>query len=277
MSQPQIKHNKTPMIILLCFTAIFIIAAALCFLIPMLSPKPECPVEVSETIRIQRYSNSKYDLVGKITNTSDSEVVINNYNGLRVYFSGSDDVAKEWLEHEDYIHIQPGESFDLAKGTYYFTADGVKVTRVTVEIDGITYYLVGGNSTPTVIAIVCGIFALIFLILAFTQNKSQRNLALRRQAALDMCSGNGKQCYIITANVADKDEKKKAAAKNAGWIVGGFLSALITGRGVISVSSGTSTMEFVLSENSLHAIKSDSTPSAPQLNPITRNDLTVGS
>ncbi|MDE6075385.1 MAG: hypothetical protein K2G26_03010, partial [Clostridia bacterium] len=26
-----------------------------------------------------------------------------------------------------------------------------------------------------------------------------------------------------------------------------------------------------------HAIKSDSTPSAPQLNPITRNDLTVGS
>ncbi|MDE7162796.1 MAG: hypothetical protein K2O44_01800 [Clostridia bacterium] len=277
MSQPKIKHNRVPMIVLLCFTAIFIIAAALCFLIPMLSPKQECPVEVSETIRIQRHSAYEYDLVGKIKNTSDSEVVIKNYNGLRVYFSGSDDVAKEWLEDEDYIRIPAGGSFDLAEGTYYFTADGVKVTRVTVEIDGITYNLVGGNSTPTVIAVICGIFALIFLILAFTQDKNQRNIALRQQAALDMCSGNGTQCYIVTVNVADKDEKKKAAAKNAGWIIGGVLSALITGRGVISVSSGSSNMEFVLSENSLHAIKSDSAPATPQVTPVTRNDLTVAS
>ena len=40
----------------------------------------------------------------------------------------------------------------------------------------------------------------------------------------------GDDSTVITGNVTDKRESKKAAAKTAGWIIGGALSALFTPR-----------------------------------------------
>ncbi len=291
MSQPQIKHNKTPLIAYLCLTAIFVIAALLCFLVPKMI-KTDAPLElVNNRLTLVYGGDGYYWLDGELKNVSDETVTISNIGGMEVSFSETsikfDDCwrlkpglpeSANLENRANYIDIvlEPGESYDFNESTNCLNGK-TSVTGLRVHLNGQSYSLYKNTSVTTVLIIVFIIFALIFLILAFTQNKNQRNIALRQQAALEMCSTNGQQCYIITANVADKDEKKKAAARNAGWIVGGLIGALITGRGVISVSSGTSNMEFVLSENSLHAIKADSTPAAPQLTPITRNDMPVAS
>ncbi len=295
MSKPQIKYNKAPFIILLCLTAAFIIAAALCFLVPKMI-KPNAPVQLVNNKITMTYGGSEgaedyYFLKDELKNVSDETVTISNIGGMEISFNNTNAKFDDcWrlkpglpenanLENRaNYIDIvlEPGETYDFSESTNCLNGK-TSVNKILVYLDGASYSVYMIPSYTTALIVVFIIFALIFLILAFTQNKNQRNIAVRQQTALEMCSTNGQQCYLITVNVADKDEKKKAAAKNAGWIIGGFLSALITGRGVISVSSGTSNMEFVLSENSLHAIKSGSAPTAPQVTPVTRNDLTVAS
>lgn len=295
MSKPQIKYNKAPLIILLCFTIAFAIAAALSFLVPKMI-KTNAPVQLVNNKLTMTYGgsdsqNDYYFLKGELKNVSDETVTINNIGGMVVSFNSTNIKFNDcWMlkpglpdsadleNRANYIDIvlEPGETYDFSESTNCLTGK-TSVTGLVVNLDGASYSVYIIPSYTTALMVVFIIFALIFLILAFTQNKNQRKIALRQQAALEMCSANGQQCYIITVNVADKDEKKKAAARNAGWVFGAFISALLTGRGVVSVSSGTTNMEFVLSENSLHAIKSDSTPTAPQLTPITRNDLTVGS
>lgn len=295
MSKPQIKYNKVPLIILLCFTIAFAIAAALSFLVPKMI-KTNAPVQLVNNKLTMTYGgsdsqNDYYFLKGELKNVSDETVTINNIGGMVVSFNSTNIKFNDcWMlkpglpdsadleNRANYIDIvlEPGETYDFSESTNCLTGK-TSVTGLVVNLDGASYSVYIIPSYTTALMVVFIIFALIFLILAFTQNKNQRKIALRQQAALEMCSANGQQCYIITVNVADKDEKKKAAARNAGWVFGAFISALLTGRGVVSVSSGTTNMEFVLSENSLHAIKSDSTPTAPQLTPITRNDLTVGS
>ncbi|MDE7400806.1 MAG: hypothetical protein K2N17_02000, partial [Clostridia bacterium] len=45
MSKPQIKYNKAPLIIMLCLTVAFVIAAALCFIVPKMI-KTNAPVQL---------------------------------------------------------------------------------------------------------------------------------------------------------------------------------------------------------------------------------------
>ncbi|MDE5766502.1 MAG: hypothetical protein K2I17_04985 [Clostridia bacterium] len=295
MSKPQIKYNKAPLIIMLCLTVAFVIAAALCFIVPKMI-KTNAPVQLVDNKLTMTYGGTDgvddfYFLKGELKNVSDETITIDSIGGMEVSFSKTNIKFNDcWMlkpglpdnanleNRANYIDIvlEPGETYDFVNSTNCLTGK-TAVTKLLVNLDGTSYSVYIIPSYTTALIVVFIIFAIIFLVLAFTQNKNQRNVALRQQAALEMCSANGQQCYIVTVNVADKDEKKKAAAKNAGWIIGGLIGALITGRGVVSVSSGTTNMEFVLSENSLHAIKSDSSPAAPQLTPVTRNDLTVAS
>ena len=64
----------------------------------------------------------------------------------------------------------------------------------------------------------------------------------------------GDDSTVITGNVTDKRESKKAAAKTAGWIIGGALSALFTGVGAYKVYSGTVQKEFIINKNSLYVL-----------------------
>lgn len=289
----KIKHNKAPMIILLSFAAAFIIGALLCFFIPkMVASKSDAPVElVNNKITMIYGGEGYYFLDGELKNVSEETITIKNKGGMEVSFSGTDIKFDDcWLlkpglpESADLnnssnytdIVLEPGEIYDFNEGTNCLNGT-TSITKLMVTVNGQTYNLVHNNGAMTVLIVVFIIFALVFVVLAFTQNKNQRSIADRRNAALEVCSANGEQGYLIRGNVADKDEKKKAAAKTAGWVFGAVLTTLFTGRGVYRVYSGSSAIDFVLSENSLYAVNGNTEANAPAVTPVTRDDLTVAS
>lgn len=289
----KIKHNKAPMIILLSFAAAFIIGALLCFFIPkMVASKSDAPVElVNNKITMIYGGDGYYFLDGELKNVSEETITIKNKGGMEVSFSGTDIKFDDcWLLKPDLpenadlnntsnytdIVLEPGETYDFNDGTNCLNGT-TSITRLLVTVNGQTYNLIRNNGAMTVLIVVFIIFALVFVVLAFTQNKSQRVIAERRNAALDACSANGEQGYLIRGNVADKDEKKRAAAKTAGWVFGAVISTLFTGRGVYRVYSGNSAIDFVLSENSLYAVNGNTEANAPAVTPVTRDDLTVSS
>lgn len=278
--------KKLNVIISLCFVIAFAVAAALCFVIPMLMSKNP-PVEVSETVSVQYKSVDGYRayyLVGKLRNKTENEIKIKNVGGIKVYFKGSDGVADSWLgekpETIEYIYLQPGQEFDLEVGTYYFTGSGVSVSRVTVDVEGKTYTIVGSASAglPGVLGflfIICAVVALILTISFARQNK----VSGKRAVALEgVCANLGGECAVLRGTLADKNESKKAAAKTAGWVFGAILTTIFTGTGVYKVYSGTTVMEFVLGKDALYVIKdSGANVSENSLVKVTREDYPVAS
>ncbi|MDE7086565.1 MAG: hypothetical protein K2O67_00040, partial [Clostridia bacterium] len=275
----KVNYNRKPFIILICIAVAFLLAAVLCIVVPMILPKPEAPVKVTSDIELV-YSRTydEYSLRGEITNVSGERVVIKNDGGMVVYCSNSDDnFTHGWYKDYSDIVLEPNESYDFDNCRFALGGGDStpRVTRVKVDIDGTTYYLVGSDSLPMFIAIICGVFALVFFIVAITQKNNQKNKVMQGNAVQDLCATTGEPSFIISGNLTDKNEQKKAAAKNAGWAAGAVLSSLFLGVGYFRVSSGTSAMNFVLSEHALYSISNGAQGAG--LVPITRDDFHAAS
>lgn len=87
------KTNKIPVIVCAVLTVLFAIAAVLCFVLP--APKPDGPVQVTETIKLGHYEDgyyNDYELNGKIKNVSDSSIVLYTEKSIVLFFN--DDGSK---------------------------------------------------------------------------------------------------------------------------------------------------------------------------------------
>lgn len=291
MSQPaeKIKYNRKPLIIYLCITAVMLIAALLCYIVPKMI-KTDAPLElVNNRLTMIYGGDGYYFLDGELKNVSDETITITNIGGMEVSFNNTDIKFDDcWLlkpdlpdnadleDRSNYLDVvlAPGETYDFNNSTNCLNGK-TSVTRLLVSYNGVKYNLYRDTSITNVLIVVFVIFALIFLILAVTQDKNQRNIALRHKAVLDMCAQSGEQSYILNGTLNDKNESKKAAAKTAGWALGAALSTIFIGGGVYRVYSGKAAAEFVLNEHSLFTVNASSPQSAPTLTPITRNDFPV--
>ncbi|MDE7083799.1 MAG: hypothetical protein K2O81_00990 [Clostridia bacterium] len=274
------KNKRTSLIVTICLSIAFAIAAVLCFVIPLLTQKKDAPVEVSQTIKLEYKSVDGYRayyLVGKIRNKSGRTVTFKDDGGLKVYFSGSDDVATDWLGIENIV-LGPDEEFDLSVGTYYFTSSSVSVSKVSIDINGNTYYLVGkaGGDIASILGLVFILLTVTMVIVTIASARQQKTGGKRAEALTAVCSQLGYDSTVISGNLTDKSESKKAAAKTASWIIGGIFSALFTGVGVYRVYSGTSQKQFIINRNSLYMLK-DGGVSADNLLNITPADFAVDS
>ena len=274
------KKKKISLIVTICLTVAMAIATVLCFVIPIFAQKKDAPVEVSQTIKLEYKSVNNvraYYLVGKIRNKSDKPVSFKDNGGLKVYFNGSDDVADNWLGVDE-IELLPGEEFDLSVGVYYFRSSGVSVSKVSIKIDGTTYFLVGreSGSIASILGVVFIIMTITMLIVTIALAKQNKTGARRAEILAEACNRLGGDCVVITGTVTDKSESKKAAAKTAGWVLGGALAALFTGVGFYRVYSGTSQKQFIINKNSLYLIQ-DSDMTGDNLLKITPENYAVDS
>ncbi|MCM1437848.1 MAG: hypothetical protein NC131_01370 [Roseburia sp.] len=275
------KTKKTPLIICICLTVAFAIASVLCFVIPIFTQKKDSPVEVSQTIKLEHKTVDgfrAYYLVGKIKNKTERTVTFKDDGGLKVYFSGSNDVANDWLDGTPNITLQPDEEFDLSVGTYYFVSSGVSVSKVTIDVGGTTYYLVGrqGGGIASILGFVFIILTITMIIVTVSIAR-QRKTGNNREVALSaVCSQLGDGSTVIRGSLSDKNESKKAAAKTAGWVLGGALAAIFTGVGVYRVYSGTSLSEFIINKNRLYMLKDGGTTTDSLIN-ITPAEFAVES
>lgn len=258
------KNKTTTIIVTVCLTVAFAIAAVLCFVIPAISrsiAKKDCPVQAVDVKVESRYVSGYgrfYWLTGKIKNVSDEEIVIAPYGGIRVYFSGSNGVANDFRDEttED-VHLAPNEAFDLYdNGGYFFESSSVSVSKVIVTVDGVDYYVKGneGGLVP-ILGFVFAILAVTMLIVAIATVRQNKTGAVRAETLADICNRLGDDSAVIYGTVTDKTESKKAAAKTAGWVIGGAIGALFTGVGVYRVYSGAVQKQFIINKNSLYLIQ----------------------
>ncbi len=292
------KNKKTSLIVTICMTVAFAIAAVLCFVIPMLTQsKKNSPVklvnnELTMTYAPTQGSGWAYFLYGKIQNTSDKEVIIKNKGGMKVTFEDVTNVWEDcWLlnpnlgddadldDDSNYIDIKlaPNEIYDFSDCTYCFNSRA-EVEKLTVNIDGTSYVLYGsqGVNVANIIGLIFIILSVTMLIVTVSYAKQKKTGAIRTEELAAVCNQLGSDSFVITASVNSKDESKKAAAKTAGWVVGGAISALFTGVGVYRVYSGTALKDFILNKNSLYLIK-DGDVSTENLLKITPDNFAIDS
>lgn len=258
----RVKPNKKPFIILLTIAALFLVGAVLAVLLPGMLPKPECPIEITSDITTQYDSYyGEYSLRGKIKNVSDETVVIKNDGGMTITFTNSKDSFKDgWFNDYKDIELKPNEVYDF-ENCRWALGGGDKapsVTSVKINIDGTTYYLKGTSSTGMMVAVVLAIFAVIFLCVAITQNKNQKNLAEQTNRLLDMCEGIDEDCVALEGMIANKNENKKAAAKSIFSVLGAVVSTIFLGAGVYKIYSGSTRKQFILGKHGLYTFDSSS-------------------
>lgn len=277
------KNKKLPVIISACVTLALILATVLCFLIPVITNTKNSPLEISEKPSFSYINDgiySGYYLKGKIRNKSDKLVKIKNYGGLKIYFDGSDDVADNWLDGDNivpYIYLEPNEEFDLLQGGWYFQSSGVEVKKITVEIEGKTYVLLGSkiSGLPSKLGFLFTLLALTAFIVTVAFAANIKNAAKREKAVNAMCANLGAEFTIIRGVITDKSESKKAAAKTAGWMLGATVGALFGGIGVFKVYSGTAQIDFIINDNSMYAVKGIAV--RENLIPVTKENYPVES
>lgn len=271
------KKKKTPLIITICLTVAFAIAAVLCFVIPMMSQsKNNSPVKlVNDQLRMTYAPTQSggwaYFLSGKIQNTSNEVVTIKNKGGMTVSFKDATNVWNDcWLlnpelgddadlnDVNNYIDIilAPNDIYDFSECTSCFRSSA-EVEKLTVNIDGTTYVLYGneGVNIASILGFIFAILAVTMLIVTIATARQNKTGAIRAEALTALCNQLGNDSVVIYGSVTDKTETKKAAAKTAGWIIGGAIGALFTGVGFYRVYSGTVQKQFIINKNSLYLIQ----------------------
>ena len=292
------KNKKVSLIVTICLTVAFAIAAVLCFVMPMLTAqKKKSPVklvnnELTMTYAPTQGSGWAYFLYGKIQNTSDKVVTIKNKGGMKVTFKDVSNVWDDcWLlnpelgdnadldDDRNYIDITlaPNEIYDFSNCTYCFSSRA-EVEKLTVNIDGTAYVLYGseGGGIAPILGFIFAILAVTMLIVTIAGAKQNKTGANRAEALTAVCNQLGNDSFVITASVNNKDESKKAAAKTAGWVLGGAISALFTGVGYYRVYSRTALKDFIINKNALYMIK-DGDVSANNLLKISPDNFAVDS
>ncbi|MDE6690679.1 MAG: hypothetical protein K2K04_01790, partial [Clostridia bacterium] len=290
-------NKKISLIVTICLTVAFTIAAVLCFVIPMFTQKKNSPVKlVNNELRMTYVPTDSgrwaYFLYGKIRNTSNEVVTIKNKGGMTVSFKDATNIWRDcWLlnpelgddadlnDDSSYIDIilAPNETYDFSNCTHCFLSSA-EVEKLTVNIDGTSYVLYGssGANTASIFGFVFAILAVTMLIVTIASARQNKTGAIRAEALTAICNQLGNDSVVVYGSVTDKTESKKAAAKTAGWIIGGAIGALFTGVGVYRVYSGTVQKQFIINKNSLYLIQ-DGNMTSENLLKITPDNYAVDS
>ena len=143
------KTNKIPVIVCAVLTVLFAIAAVLCFVLP--APKPDGPVQVTETIKLGHYEDGNYndyELNGKIKNVSDSSIVLYTEKSIVLFFNddGSKVDTVTFANKATTITLAPGEEYDLSTSDNLYEVTGrvSSIVKVNVIVDGHTYTVSSG-------------------------------------------------------------------------------------------------------------------------------------
>lgn len=252
------KTNKIPVIVCAVLTVLLAIAAVLCFVLP--APKPDGPVQVTETIKLGHYEDGNYndyELNGKIKNVSDSSIVLYTEKSIVLFFNddGSKVDTVTFANKATSITLAPGEEYDLSTSDNLYEVTGrvSSIVKVNVIVDGHTYTVSSGSSINSILCFVFIVLAVLFLTITIVSAKGLKKQAARAKSvgALVAQLGGG---TVVRGFIGDRNEGKKAAAKTAGWAVGGALSAIFLGTGVFKVYSAEGGTELLVTDKYLYNI-----------------------
>ena len=269
------KVNKTPVIVMAILTAIFAIAAVVCLLLP--TPDNGSPVKVTDKVKLSyNYYYGGHELEGKIQNVSDKEVVLYSEHSIVLYFNDDDHTSDTVIFEEDTLVLLPGEEFNLEDSLNLYNLTGsISVTRVRIEVDGVSYE-VSGTRPYTVLFFMLIILAIIFLAVTISVGIGVKNSAARARSidALVTQMGGG---TVVKGLISDKDQNKKNAAKSAGSVAVGAISAVFLGVGVYKIYPGASQSDFIINDH-LYVLNGNGKDVNPgNLQMITKNEFPVES
>jgi len=252
--------------------AVIAVAFALGGGIYMATYQKSWPISVTSRITFtETYEGSgRYNMGGRIKNTSNETIVIDNdtftltykvENGTQAFhFHGG--YAGHTISYYFPEELAPGEELDLSNIptldreiiAYYSS-----MNSFTMTVNGTTYNLTQGNTIAIVLFIVGGVFALLAVCLLI----GSVNTAKAQNKVIEHATNNVPDAMVVSGTLTNKKDAAKNIGKSIASAMGGALSAAFLGVGAYRVYGSGVRCNFILGKDKILAFNlADKKPTA---------------